>query len=541
MSDDNSRDIVDIELKREFSTERPPSTSSTPQHTTPFQTWRLEWRVPIVMTVICMGGLITALDAVIVGTALPSIARDLGATTTELAWVGASYLVASALLQPVWPTLSELTGRKIALDIGFVLFFVGSLVAALARASSALIAGRVVQGLGAGNIILLCNVLISDLFPLRERGLYIGIYAAASCLGAALGPVVGGLLTSYVDWRWCFWINLPFSGIALLLITVLLELSPLQFLASVRDLKHIDWAGSALIAIATTLFIVGLQLGGVALPWASATVIGLLVGGIVAALLFDAQEHTHHQPIVPPRIFSTRSPAACLAVAFLHGMTYIACLYYLPLYFQLVLHASPVQSGVWLLITAVPMSFITVAAALTIRKTGHYRPVIWFSAGALTLGLGLSIAFPSHRDWALIACVELLLALGIGPLFQAPLLALQSSSAPEDVSRANGAFAFMRTMSPGVGLVVGQVVLQNQLRTHLKGAAAAGVPQALLNRVLKEVTALADISFLPVGQQEVLREALRDSLSRVWIMFTATAGACLLISLLIKHYPMSTT
>ena len=122
MSDDNSRDIVDIELKREFSTERPPSTSSTPQHTTPFQTWRLEWRVPIVMTVICMGGLITALDAVIVGTALPSIARDLGATTTELAWVGASYLVASALLQPVWPTLSELTGRKIALDIGFVLF-----------------------------------------------------------------------------------------------------------------------------------------------------------------------------------------------------------------------------------------------------------------------------------------------------------------------------------------------------------------------------------------------------------------------------------
>jgi EmrB/QacA subfamily drug resistance transporter len=541
MSDDNSRDIVDIELKREFSTERPPSTSSTPQHTTPFQTWRLEWRVPIVMTVICMGGLITALDAVIVGTALPSIARDLGATTTELAWVGSSYLVASALLQPVWPTLSELTGRKIALDIGFVLFFVGSLVAALARASSALIAGRVVQGLGAGNIILLCNVLISDLFPLRERGLYIGIYAAASCLGAALGPVVGGLLTSYVDWRWCFWINLPFSGIALLLITVLLELSPLQFLASVRDLKHIDWAGSALIAIATTLFIVGLQLGGVALPWASATVIGLLVGGIVAALLFDAQEHTHHQPIVPPRIFSTRSPAACLAVAFLHGMTYIACLYYLPLYFQLVLRASPVQSGVWLLITAVPMSFIIVAAALTIRKTGHYRPVIWFSAGALTLGLGLSIAFPSHRDWALIACVELLLALGIGPLFQAPLLALQSSSAPEDVSRANGAFAFMRTMSPGVGLVVGQVVLQNQLRTHLKGAAAAGVPQALLNRVLKEVTALADISFLPVGQQEVLREALRDSLSRVWIMFTATAGACLLISLLIKHYPMSTT
>lgn len=493
------------------------------------------------MTIICMGGLITALDAVIVGTALPSIALDLNATTTELAWVGASYLVASALLQPVWPTLSELTGRKLALDIGFVLFFVGSLVAALARGSSALIAGRVVQGLGAGNIILLCNVLISDLFPLRERGLYIGIYAAASCLGAALGPVVGGLLTSYVDWRWCFWINLPFSGIALLLVTVLLDLPVLQFQSSVRDLKHIDWAGSALIATATTLFLVGLQLGGISLPWSSATVIGLLIGGIVSALLFLIQEKTHQQPIIPPRIFSTRSPAACLAVAFLHGLTYIACLYYLPLYFQLVLRASAVQSGVWLLITAVPMSFITVAAALAIRKTGRYRPIIWFSAGALTLGLGLSITFPSHRDWALIACVQLLLAFGIGPLFQAPLLALQASSSPEDVSRANGAFAFMRTMSSGVGLVVGQVVLQNQLQAHLSDAAAAGIPQAFVDRVLEEVTALSDISGLPVGQQEVLREALRASLSRVWIMFTATAGACLLVSLLIRHYPMSTT
>lgn len=205
------------------------------------------------------------------------------------------------------------------------------------------------------------------------------------------------------------------------------------------------------------------------------------------------------------------------------------------------LRASAVESGVWLLITAVPMSFITVAAALAIRKTGRYRPVIWFSAGALKLGLGLSITFSSHRDWTLIACVQLLLAIGIGPLFQAPLLALQASSAPEDVSRANGAFAFMRTMSSGVGLVVGQVVLQNLLQAHLEGAAAVGIPQSLFDRVLEEVTALSDISGLPAGQQEVLREALRTSLSRVWIMFTATAGACLLVSLLIEHYPMSAT
>jgi MFS family permease len=539
MNDPKPQETVSTELKQSDSTEIPRSTDAEPQHPQPSQAWRIRWRVTIVMSIICTGGLVTALDGVIIGTALPSIARELGATTNELAWIGASYLLASALLQPIWPTLSELTGRQLAFDIGFMLFFAGSLVAALAQAPGVLVAGRTIQGLGAGNIILLCNVLMSDLFPLRERGLYIGIYAAASCFGAALGPVLGGLLTSYLNWRWCFWINLPFSGVALVVLTVLLDLPKLQAPASVTGLKDIDWVGSALVAAATTLLLVGLQFGGVVLPWNSAAVIGLLIGGCVATLLFLVQESKHRQPIIPPRIFSTPSSAACLAVAFLHGTTYIACLYYLPIYFQLVLRASPVESGVWLLIIAVPMSLITVAAALVIRNTGRYRPAIWLSASILTLGVGISIAFPASRNWSLIVIVQLLLAIGIGPLFQSPLLALQAATAPEDVSRANGAFVFMRTISSGIGLVMGQVLLQNQLQSHISGRATLWIPHGVLDRIREEVTALASISDLSAGQQDSLREALGASLSRVWMMYTATAGACLLASLLIKHHPMS--
>jgi EmrB/QacA subfamily drug resistance transporter len=502
---------------------------------------RVRWRTPIVMTLVCAGGLVTALDAVIVGTALPSIASDLSATTTELAWVGASYLVGAAVLQPVWPTLSDLTGRKLAFAFGFVLFAAGSLIAALAHHAAVLIAGRTVQGLGAGNIILLCNVIISDLFPLRERGLYIGIYAATSCLGAALGPVVGGLLTSYTGWRWIFFMNLPFAGVALAVIAIFLDLPRISHNTTLASLGEIDWPGSALIVTATTLFLVGLQLGGVALPWDSATVIGLIVAGCTTAAIFVVQQRFHQQPLIPPRIFATRSSAACLAVGFLHGFTYIACLYYLPLYFQLVLGASPVKSGLWLLITAVPMSFITVAAALVIVKTGWYRQIIWISASCLTLGLGLAIAFPSRRSWPLIVFVLLLIAAGIGPLFQAPLLALQAQILAEDTSRANGAFAFTRTMSSAIGLVIGQVVLQNELRNRLKGPDTAGIPQDLLDRVAKQVTALADLKGLPLEMQDVLRKILTDSLSRVWIVFTATAGMCLLVGFLIGHKKLSAT
>jgi MFS family permease len=502
---------------------------------------RVRWRTPIVMTVVCAGGLVTALDAVIVGTALPSIASDLSATTTELAWIGASYLVGAAVLQPVWPTLSDLTGRKLAFAFGFVLFAAGSLIAALAHHAAVLIAGRTVQGLGAGNIILLCNVIISDLFPLRARGLYIGIYAAASCLGAALGPVVGGLLTSYTGWRWIFFMNLPFAGVALAVIAIFLDLPRISHNTTLASLGEIDWPGSALIVTATTLFLVGLQLGGVALPWDSATVIGLIVAGCTTAAIFVVQQRFHQQPLIPPRIFATRSSAACLAVGFLHGFTYIACLYYLPLYFQLALGASPVKSGLWLLITAVPMSFITVAAALVIVKTGWYRQIIWISASCLTLGLGLAIAFPSRRSWPLIVFVLLLIAAGIGPLFQAPLLALQAQVLAEDTSRANGAFAFTRTMSSAIGLVIGQVVLQNGLRNRLKGPDTAGIPQDLLDRVAEQVTALADLKGLPLEMQDVLRKILTDSLSRVWIVFTTTAGMCLLVGFLIGHKKLSAT
>lgn len=522
-----------------------PSTSHiTSEETTtrdahPPPSLRIRWRTPIVMAVICAGGLITSLDAVIVGTALPSIASDLSATNTELAWVGASYLLSSAVLQPIWPTFSELTGRRLSLACGFILFAAGSLIAALAHHSALLIAGRTVQGLGAGNIILLCNVIISDLFPLRERGLYIGIYAAASCLGAALGPVVGGLLTSYTGWRWIFFINLPFAGVALAVVAFFLDLPRLSHTATLASLGEIDWPGSALILTATTLFLVGLQLGGVALPWGSPTVIGLMVGGSIAAILFSVQQRFHRQPIIPPRIFATRSSAACLAVGLLHGFTYIACLYYLPLYFQLVLGASPVQSGLWLLIAAVPMAVITVVAALIIVRTGWYRPIIWASASCLTLGIGLAIAFPSDRNWPLIVFVLLLAAAGIGPLFQAPLLALQAQVLAEDTSRANGAFAFTRTMSSAIGLVIGQVVLQNELGTRLEGSDTAGIPQEVLDRVAKQITALYDLDALPLGMQEVLREILTASLSRVWIVFTATAGMCLLVSFLIRHKTLS--
>jgi EmrB/QacA subfamily drug resistance transporter len=504
----------------------------------PLVGFRVRYRTPVAMTIICCGGAMTSLDSVIISTALPSIAEQLSATTAELAWIGAAYLLASAVWQPLLAPLSDNIGRKPVLCVGMGFFLGGSLVAALAQSPSVLIVGRVLQGLGGGNIQVLCNLMMVDLFPLSERALYIAMFGAASCTGAALGPILGGALTQLVSWRWCFWINVPIISVTLLILVVLLDLPrPSSSMPAVR-LKDMDWPGVVLIAAATTLFLVGLQFGGAVFPWDSDIVLGLLIASLVAICLFFYQQSKHSCPTIPLGLFRARSSAACLCVAVCHGLTYIAALYYLPIYFQIVLDATPVQSGTWLLLAAAPMSVITVLASLLIRKLGRYRGVLWTSAGLLALGNGIAILLPAHRDWTLLVIAQLLLAGGIGPLFQAPLIALMASVPTESVSRASGTLIFLRTIASAVGLVVGQVVLQQELGRNLAHVDFGGLPAGLADQMIKHLGGITNLPPMPAAQRDAIHTALALSMSRIWAVYTTFAGFGFLASLLVRRYKL---
>ena len=297
-----------------------------------------------------------------------------------------------------------------------------------------------------------------------------------------------------------------------------------------------DWLGIALIAAATALFLVGLQSGGTIFPWNSAVVLGLLIASLVAMCLFLYQQSQHQYPTIPLSLFCDRSSAACLVVAVCHGLTYIAALYYIPIYFQLVLDATPVLSGTWLLIAAIPMSTTTVLAALLIRKLGRYRGVLWTSAGLLALGNGMAILLPAQRNWTLIVVVQLLLACGIGPLFQAPLIALMASVATNSVSRASGTLIFLRTIASAIGLILGQVVLQRELSQNLAHVDFEGLPADLLDQMIKHLGGTANLPPLSTVQREAIHAALALSMSRIWAVYTAFAGFGFLASLLVRGY-----
>jgi MFS family permease len=219
---------------------------------------------------------------------------------------------------------------------------------------------------------------------------------------------------------------LPLDGLAFIIILFVLDLhtpkTPLR-----QGLKAVDWMGALTMTGGTIMLLLGLEFGGISYPWSSATVICLIVFGVVLIGLFFVVEHRFAPyPLMPLSIFSKRSNLAALGVCFFHAFVFISGSYFLPLYFQAVLGATPILSGVYLLPTALSLSFLSAFTGIFIRKTGQYLPPIWFGLVMMTLGFGLFIDLGPNSSWAKIIIYQIVAGIGVGPNFQSPLIALQS-------------------------------------------------------------------------------------------------------------------
>ena len=339
----------------------------------------------VIIFSLCMALFLAALDVTIITTALPTIATTFHANSAGYTWVGSAYLLASASSAPVWGKISDIWGRKPIIMLANLVFMGGSLIAALANSIGMLIGARVVQGIGGGGLVILVYICIGDLFSMRERPKYYGIMGMVWAIASGVGPVIGGAFTEYVSWRWCFYINLPLDGLSLIFLTFFLKLdtpkTPL-----LDGLKAIDWLGVLTIVGGIVMFLFGMISGGQSHPWASAFTLCLIIFGIVTLGLFFLNEwKLAKYPIIPLRIFKEPSNFAALGVCFIHGFVFIGGSFYLPLYFQVVLAASPILSGVYLFAMVITLSFVSAAAGIFIKNTGMFREPIWFGLVFMTL------------------------------------------------------------------------------------------------------------------------------------------------------------
>lgn len=308
-------------------------------------------------------------------------------------------------------------------------------------------------------------------------------------------------------------------------------------------LRAIDWIGSLLIVGGTVMFLFGLEFGGVTFPWASATVICLIVFGIVVIGLFFVNEgYIAKYPIMPLRLFTRRSNIAAFVVCFVHGFVFIAGSFFLPLYFQAVLGASPLLSGIYLFPFVLSLSFTAAGTGVFIRKTGQYLPPIWSGLVLMTLGFGLYIDLPSHPSWPRIIIYQIIAGIGVGPNFQAPLIALQSLIEPGDIATATATFGFTRNLATSISVVIGGVIFQNgmakrqntilaslppSVRAEL-GGGSAGANTALVHN-------------LPPSQRDVATLAYTQSLRSMWIFYTCVAVVGLAASFAIGKQQLSKT
>lgn len=496
----------------------------------------------IIVLALCMCVLMAAMDQTIVTTAIPVIAQQFN-SKAAYTWIGTAYLLPSAAFMPSWGKFSDIFGRKSVLLIAATIFLIGSILCAAASGITMVIVGRAVQGSGAGGLVGLVNVTISDLVPVRERGIYLAFVGFTWALASAIGPVLGGVFTQYVTWRLCFWINVPISITAMAALFFFLHLqTPTITLA--EGLKRVDWLGSALVVSGTVLFMLGMEFGGVSHPWKSAIVICFLIFGLLILAVFVFVEWKFAKiPIMPLRLFTNRTNALSYITSVFHGVVFIGGCYFLPLYFQAVRGTTVIMSGVSFLPFVLVLSISSGVTGQIISRTGSYLESIWAGCFFMVLGLGLFVDLNRTSNWGKLAMYQMIAGAGCGPLFQGPLIAIHSVIDQKDVATATTTYAFLRSLATALGISLGLVVFTNIMEEQVNVLREKGVSESSL-ALLSGGGASANvprIKELPRFEGLAIRDAYAQGMKGMWWFFFAAAVVSGLASLFIGRHVLATT
>ena len=332
----------------------------------------------------------------------------------------------------------------------------------------------------------------------------------------------------------------PFDGLAFFIILFLLDID-IPKTPLIAGLKAIDWIGVLTISCGTVMFLLGLEYGGVSYPWSSATVLSLIVFGIIILGIFLLNEwKLAVYPVMPLRLFKHRSNIASLAVCFIHGMVFISGAYFLPLYFQAVLGANPILSGIYSFAYVLSMSFTSIVGGIYIKKTGQYLPPIWLGMVFMAIGFGLFINNPNGRDWSRIITFQIVAGLGVGPNFQGPLIALQTKVEPRDIATATALFGFTRNLATSISVVIGGVIFKNRMIAHESMLRSSLPSDVALKLSSSSVGASMEIVHqLPEAQKQIVTMSYTESLSTMWVFYTAVAGLGILASFAIGKQVLS--
>ncbi|WP_434095587.1 MDR family MFS transporter [Streptomyces goshikiensis] len=486
-----------------------------------------------------MVGLFAALlSSTIVTNALPTIIKDLGGGQSAYTWVVTAALLSLTASVPLWGKLADLVSKKALVQMSLVIYVVGSVIAGLAQSPAMLIGARVVQGLGAGGLTALVQVVMAAMISPRERGRYSGYTGATFAVATAGGPLLGGVITDtdWLGWRYCLFVGIPFALIALAVLQRTLRL-PVA-----KQQVKIDWTGAFLITAAASQLLIWVTFADDKYQWLSWQSYTMVGAAVLLTLLFVFTETRAADPVIPLRLFRNRTITLASLASLFVGVGMFCGSVFFSQYFQLARDESPTMSGVMTIPMIAGMFVSSTVSGRFITSTGRWKS--WLVSGGvfLTAGLGLLGLMRYDTPYWQLALYMTLLGVGVGMMMQNLVLSTQNQVSAADLGAASSVITFFRSLGGAVGVGVLGSLMSSRIAHH--GTATVGdlTPEAQTAAAHAAGSgSLPDMNQLSAPVRTWLESAYGHGIADVFLYAAPFALLAFLLCLFIEETPLRTS
>ncbi len=452
-------------------TPQKPPTGKTPKRTVSPDGSMTHRQVLEALSGLLLGMFVSILAGTVVSTSLPLIISDLDGDQSAYTWVVTGTLLATTVSTPLWGKFADLFNRKLLIQLALGVFVLGSALAGFSQDTGTLIVFRVLQGLGAGGMAALSQIIMADIISPRDRGKYAGLFGAVMAVGTVGGPLLGGVVTDAFGWRWNFFIALPVAVAAIILLQLTLHLPKHP-----KRKVHIDYLGAVLIAGGVSMLMIWVTLAGNQFGWASLASFLMVAGSAVLLIAAVLVEFKSPEPIIPLSMFKNRTFTLAVVASISVGVSMFGTSVFLAQYMQLARGATPTESG---LLTIPMMAGLLISSTLfgtVISRTGKWKAIMVSGAVLAVVGTVLLSTLDYQTSLVLVGIYMAILGAGLGMLMQNLVLVVQNSIEVKNLGVATSAVTFFRSLGGTVGVSVLGSVLGTIVSSQIKDGIGALAP-----------------------------------------------------------------
>jgi EmrB/QacA subfamily drug resistance transporter len=475
---------------------------------------------------------VAMLSSTVVSIALPQIIGALDGSQSQYTWVVTATLLTATASTPVWGKLADLFNKKLLIQIAIVIFLVGSVVAGFSQNAGQLIAARAFQGFGVGGLQALVQVAIAAMIPPRERGRYNGYLGGVMALAVVGGPLLGGLIadTSWLGWRWCFFVGIPVAAIALVLLQATLHLPTVR-----REHVKIDYLGASLIAAGVSLLLIWISFVDNTFAWLSGQTAAMVGGSLVLLGLAVWVESRAAEPVVPLGIVGQRTTALAILGSLAVGMAMFGGAVFLGQYYQIGRGYTPTEAGLLTIPMMAGVLGSSIISGRLISRTGRIKPYLVAGSIILVAGFGWLATIDHGTPLTVVGAAIFVVGVGVGMIMQNLVLAVQNTVALKDIGAASATVAFFRSLGGTIGVAVLGAVLADRVTDRITtDLSAAGLPASGGGGSL-------NLNALPPAVEHIVRAAYGDATGHVFLISAGIASVGVLAALLLRGVTLRNT